>query len=118
MESDASELDTDYRIAEIQNDISTVLEKYYPEVKFLRDLFLFESFPVTIIFYIIVHLTFYFLLVTENSPLSLLVFFLSVGYAAGKLAKRVVLPNYLAYRIREINKRGAFINTLTTCLSH
>lgn len=96
----------DPRMIHKEEEIVQVLNKYYPEVQFFRKLLLFEYFPLTIIFYGVIHLIFYYFSTTQDSLVSILIMFGIVALVAWKVGSHVVLPTYLQARKRTMSKTG------------
>ena len=96
----------DPRMTRKVEEILQVLVQYYPEVQFFRKLLLFEYFPLTIIFYGIIHLIFYYISTTEDSLVSILILFGVIALITWKMGIQVILPNYLTARKRTMGKKG------------
>ncbi|KAI6653386.1 hypothetical protein LOD99_3605 [Oopsacas minuta] len=94
------------RIEQKEADILKILNQYYPEVQFFRKLLLFEYFPLTIMFYAIIHGFFYYISTTEDSLVSMLILFGVLGLVTWKVGMLVVLPTYLTARNRTMGKKG------------
>ena len=104
---------TDHKVEEIIQ----ILVQYYPEVQFFRKLLLFEYFPLTILFYGIIHLVFYYISTTEDSLVSILILFGVIALITWKVGIQVVLPTYLTARKRTMGKKGMFVYIYTISLS-
>ena len=102
----------DPRVVRKVDEIIQVLAQYYPEVQFFRKLLLFEYFPLTILFYGIIHLIFYFISTTEDSLVSILILVGVLALISWKMAVQIVLPTYVNARKRTMGKKGMFISLL------